>query len=55
MCLLSILEAYYDRQMIVIRRIVEEALDADSKVVNTILKTILTFKHFACIGFGISK
>ena len=53
--LLSDLEACYDWQIPAIGGIIEEALGVDRKAINMITKTVLTFRHFVCTGFGISK
>ena len=52
--LLSDLEACYNRQLPEIGEIVEEVLGVNRKVIKVITKTISTFKHFVCTGFGIS-
>ena len=38
-----------------IGRMVEEALGVDRKAITLITKTVETFKHFVCAGFGISE
>ena len=48
------LEACYNRQLVNIGGIVEEAVGVNRNMIRTITKALLILKYYICTGFGIS-
>ena len=49
------LEAYYDRQLLNIEEIVEEAVGIDRKAIKLIIKVLPRIEHYVHTKFGISS
>lgn len=49
------LEAYYDRQLQNLYRIIEESVGIDRNMIKLIMKVILIIEHYVCTGYRMSK